>query len=145
MKRIVCLIALSLIVVDAWAAAKPKSKKISAAPKAIDIPAQPQVVELGSGWLVQAAAQVSEPGETIASPASTPALVPDLRAGHGHGRAGGQRRLQGYFLRQNLETIPEGQFKSPWWYRQEFELPQTPSFSTPGWYSKASTTGPIYS
>jgi exo-1,4-beta-D-glucosaminidase len=121
MKRLVCMIALSLIVSEAWTAAKPRAMKVTA---------QPQVIELDSGWLVQAAASVSEPGEIIASPGfdtsgwyptSVPATVMAVLVANGVYRD--------IFFARNLETIPEDQFKGPWWFRQEFELPQTPAFT----------------
>jgi exo-1,4-beta-D-glucosaminidase len=125
MKRIFCWIALSLMVFATVFAAKQR-----AVPKKIKIAAQPQVIELGAGWLVQAAAAVSEPGEVVASPGfdtsgwyptSVPATVLAVLVANGV--------YKDIFFAKNLETVPVEPFKGPWWYRQEFELPQGPSFS----------------
>ncbi len=129
MNRLICLIASSLIVCGATAATKPKPVKAAVRP--IAVAAQPQVIELGSDWQVQAAAAVKEPGEAIAAPgfdatgwypASVPATVMGVLMANGV--------YKDIFFARNLETIPEAQFKGPWWYRQEFDLPKEAPFST---------------
>jgi exo-1,4-beta-D-glucosaminidase len=129
MKRFICLIALSLVLFGTTVAAGAKAKKITAPPIKVDV--QPQVIELGSGWRVQAAAAVKEPGEIIASPGfdsagwyptSVPATVMAALMANGV--------YKDIFFAKNLETIPVEQFKGPWWFRQEFELPLTSHFTT---------------
>jgi exo-1,4-beta-D-glucosaminidase len=129
MNRFICLIASSLIVFGQAAAAVPKPVKAVAPP--VKMAVQPQVIELGSGWQVQAAAAVKEPGEAIAGPgfdaagwypASLPATVMAVLMANGV--------YKDIFFAKNLETIPEAQFKGPWWYRHEFDLPKAAPFTT---------------
>jgi exo-1,4-beta-D-glucosaminidase len=125
----ICLIVSSLIAFGTASAAGPKSKKAAAPPRAVA--AQPQVIELGGGWQVQAAAAVKEPGEAIAAPgfdaagwypAALPATVMAVLVANGV--------YKDIFFAKNLETIPEEPFKGPWWYRQEFDLPKEAPFTT---------------
>ena len=128
MNRFACLIVSSLMLFSAANAAG--AKKIKAAVPPVQVAAQPQVIELGSGWQVQAAASVNEPGETIASPgfettgwypAVVPATVMAVLVAN--------EVYKDIFFGKNLETIPEEQFKGPWWYRQEFDLPAKDPFA----------------
>ena len=129
MNRIICLVASSLIMFCPAAAVA--RKPVKAAVQPIKIAAQPQVIELGGGWQVQAAAVVKEPGEAIAGPgfdaagwypASLPATVMAVLMANGV--------YKDIFFAKNLETIPEEPFKGPWWYRQEFDLPKEAPFAT---------------
>ncbi|HEX7501776.1 MAG TPA: glycoside hydrolase family 2 TIM barrel-domain containing protein, partial [Acidobacteriota bacterium] len=74
---------------------------------------------------------VKEPGEAIAGPgfdaagwypASLPATVMAVLMANGI--------YKDIFFAKTLQSIPEAQFKGPWWYRQEFELPRTAPFTT---------------
>jgi exo-1,4-beta-D-glucosaminidase len=129
MNRFICLIVSTLVMFGAAAAAGPKPKKAASQP--IRVAAQPQVIELGSGWHVQAATAVKEAGETIASPgfdtagwypASVPATVMAVLTAN--------NVYKDIFFGKNLETVPVEPFKGPWWYRQEFDLPKETPFST---------------
>jgi exo-1,4-beta-D-glucosaminidase len=129
MNRFTCLIVSSLMVFGAADAAG--AKRIKAPVQPVQVAAHPQVIELGSGWQVQAAASVKEEGEMIASPGfdtagwyptAVPATVLAVLVANGV--------YKDIFFAKNLETVPEEQFKGPWWYRQEFDLPKDAPFST---------------
>jgi exo-1,4-beta-D-glucosaminidase len=126
------LFALSAITVLLFSPAAAAVKKVPVAPQKVPAAAcQPQTIELASGWQVQAAARVSDPGEIIASPGfaaadwyptSVPATVMAVLVSNGV--------YKDIFFGKNLETIPQEQFKGPWWFRQEFDLPKSAPFAT---------------
>jgi exo-1,4-beta-D-glucosaminidase len=89
----------------------------------------PQTIELSGGWQVQAAAKVAEKGEAIAAPAfegrgwyraSVPSTVLAVLVDNSV--------YKDIYFGENLSKIPTDQFKVPWWYRNEFTLPDAALF-----------------
>ena len=91
---------------------------------------QPQIRTLEDGWKVQSAARVPQPGEAISESefaasgwyaTAVPATVMAVLTNQGV--------YKDIYFGKNLEKIPEEPFKSPWWYRNEFDVEKTASFA----------------
>ena len=86
---------------------------------------------LSGGWMIQSSTKIKQRGDTISQedfnidgwyPASVPSTVLAVLVENGV--------YEDPYFGMNLKKIPEESFKTPWWYRTEFQLSKTETDKT---------------